>query len=81
MGNPDNNGFLGSNESRLGPPAKVVEGDVPDAHAQEIRPRPAGTYRTLIISDINGQFVVCLKEEKNGFVCFGSSWTNKDRYY
>ena len=68
-------------ESRLCSPAKVVEGDVQDPHAQKIRPRPPGTYRTLFFSGIDGQFVVWLKAEKQGFVCFGSSWTDKGCYY
>jgi hypothetical protein len=68
-------------ESRLGAPAKVVEGDVRDSNAQEIRPTPPGTYRTLFFSGIDGQFVVLLKEEADGYVCFGSSWTDKGCYY
>jgi hypothetical protein len=68
-------------ESRLGQPAKVVEGDVRDPEAQLIRPRPPGTYRTLFFSGIDGQFVVLLRAENDGFVCFGSSWTDKGCYY
>ena len=68
-------------ESQLGHPARVAEGDVRDPEAQLIRPRPPGTYRTLFFSGIDGQFVVLLKAEDDGFVCFGSSWTDKGCYY
>jgi hypothetical protein len=64
-------------ESRLGAPAKVVEGDARDSNAQEIRPRLPRTYRPLFFSGIDGEFVVLLKEEADGYVCFGSSWTDK----
>jgi hypothetical protein len=68
-------------ESRLGQPAKVVEGDVRDPVAQQIGPKPPGTYRTLFFSGTDGQFVVLLKAEKKGFVSFRSYWTDKGRYY
>jgi hypothetical protein len=68
-------------ESRLGQPAKVVEGDVRDPDAQQIGPKPLGTYRTLFFSGIDGQFVVLLRAESEGFVCFRSSWTDKGCYY
>src|SRR5690348_18217506 len=64
-------------ESRLGPPSEVFERDVPDPHAQSIRPRPPGTYRTLVFSRFEGRFVAWLKAEENGYVCFGSSWLEK----
>jgi hypothetical protein len=68
-------------ELRLGKPAVMVEGDVQDAHAQKIRPRPPGTYRTLVFHNLDGEFVVWLKAEDDGFFCFGSSWVEKRRYY
>jgi hypothetical protein len=68
-------------ESRLGLPAQVVEGDGRDREAQQIGPKPPGTYRTLFFSHLDGQFVVLLKAENDGFVCFRSSWTDKRRYY
>jgi hypothetical protein len=68
-------------EERLGPPAKVVEGDLQDPQAQKIGPRPPGTYRTLYFSGIDGQFIVRMKAEKQGFVCFRSLWTDKGCYY
>jgi hypothetical protein len=68
-------------ESQLGQPAKVVEGDVRDPDAQQIGPKPPGTYRTLFFSGIDGQFIVLLKAENDGFVCFRSSWTDKGCYY
>jgi hypothetical protein len=68
-------------ESRLGPPAQVFEYDVPDPHAQSIRPRPPGTYRTLVFSRFDGRFVAWLKAEETGYVCFGSSWVEKGTYY
>jgi hypothetical protein len=68
-------------EDRLGPPARVVEGDVPDPHAQKIRLRPPGSYRTLFFRGSDGQFIVWLKEGSDGFACFGSSWTDKGCYY
>lgn len=68
-------------ENRLGPAARVVEGDAPDPHAQKARPRPPGTYRTLFFNGIDGQFIVWLKLESEGFVCFGSAWTDKGCYY
>jgi hypothetical protein len=68
-------------QSRLGPPSQVVEHDVQDPHAQSIRPRPAGTYRTLVFSGFHGRFVVWLKAEGEGYVCFVSSWIEKGRYY
>ena len=68
-------------ESRLGGPAKVVEGDVRDLEAQKIGPTPPGRYRTLFFSGIDGEFVVLLKAENDGFVCFRSSWTDKGCYY
>jgi hypothetical protein len=80
-------GMIGWNqtaiESRLGRPAKVLEGDVEDFQAQEIGPRPPGpgTYRTLFFRGIDGQFVVRLKAENEGFVCFRSLWTDKACYY
>jgi hypothetical protein len=68
-------------ESRLGTPSQVMEYDAPDPHAQKIRPRPAGTYRTLVFSRFDGKFVVWLKAESRGYVCFGSSWAEKGCYY
>ena len=68
-------------EARLGPPALVVEGDVGDANAQKVRPKPPGSCKTLVFRTFDGEFVVRLKAEKDQFVCFGSSWTNKGRYY
>ena len=68
-------------ESRLGQPARLVEGDVRDLEAQKIGPKPPGTYRTLFFSGIDGEFVVLLRAENDGFVCFRSSWTDKGRYY
>jgi hypothetical protein len=68
-------------ESRLGPPTQVLEREVPDPHAQSIRPRPPGTYRTLVFSRFDGRFVVWLKAEAQGYVCFGSSWVEKGAYY
>jgi hypothetical protein len=68
-------------ESRLGQPAKVVEGDGRRPDAQQIGPKPPGTYRTLFFNGIDGQFVVLLKAENNRFVCFRSSWTDQGRHY
>jgi hypothetical protein len=69
-------------ESRLGPPTRVFEYDVPDPNAQSIRPRPAGTYRTLVFNRFfDGHFVVWLKAEAQGYACFGSSWVEKGTYY
>jgi hypothetical protein len=68
-------------ESRLGQPAKIVEGDVRDPQGQKIGPKPPGTYRTLFFSGIDGEFVVLLKAENDGFVGFRSYWTDKRRYY
>ena len=70
-------------ENRLGRPAKVIESDVQDSQAREIGPSPPGpgTYRTLFFSGVDGQFVVRLKAENVGFVCFRSFWTDKGCYY
>jgi hypothetical protein len=68
-------------ESRLGAPSQVFEYDVPDPHAQKIRPRSPGTYRTLVFSRFDGRFVVWLKEGDQGYVCYGSSWAEKCTYY
>ena len=68
-------------ESQLGPPSQVFEYDVPDPEAQYIRPRTPGTYRTLVFSGFHGRFVVWLKEEAQGYACFGSSWVEKQCYY
>jgi hypothetical protein len=68
-------------ESRLGAPSQVMEYDASDLDAQKIRPRPAGTYRTLVFSRLDGKFVVCLKSESTGYVCFGSSWPEKGCFY
>jgi hypothetical protein len=68
-------------ESRLGQPAKVVEGDGRGLDAQQIGPKSPGTYRTLFFSGIDGQFVVLLKAENDAFVCFRSSWTDQGCYY
>jgi hypothetical protein len=69
-------------ESRLGRPAQVVEKDVPDPHAQRIRPRPAGgVYRTLVFKTFDGTFVAWLKAENDEYVCLGSSWIEKGLYY
>jgi hypothetical protein len=68
-------------DSRLGPPSQVLERDVPDPHARFIRPRPPGTYRRLIFRRFDGRFVVWLKAEEKGSVCFGSSWVEKGTYY
>src|SRR5262249_15216933 len=61
-------------ESRLGPPAVVVEDDGGDANAKQVRLRPAGPCRTLVFRSFDGEFVARLKAEKDQFVCFGSSW-------
>jgi len=70
-------------ENRLGPPAKVIEGDIQDPDVQAIGPRPPGpgVYRTMFFSGIDGQFIVRLKEEQQGFVCFRSLWTDQGCYY
>jgi hypothetical protein len=68
-------------ESRLGPPSQAFEYDLADPLARSIRPRPAGTYRTLVFSGFDGRFVVWLKAEAKGYVCFGSSWIEKGAYY
>jgi hypothetical protein len=68
-------------EDRLGPPARAVEGDVPDPHAQKIRPRHPGSYRTVFFCGSDGQFIVWLNEGSDGFVYFGSSWTDKGCFY
>jgi hypothetical protein len=68
-------------ESRLGPPSQVFEYDVPDPHAQSIRPTPDGTYRTLVFRSFDGRFVVWLKAEAQGYVCVRSSWVEKGTYY
>ena len=68
-------------ESRLGPPAQVFEYDVPDPHAQSIRPTADGTYRTLVFSGFDGRFVVWLKAEAQGYVGVRSSWVEKGTYY
>jgi hypothetical protein len=68
-------------ESRLGQPALVVEGDARDPDAQQVGPKPPGIYRTLFFSGIDGQFVVLLKAQNEGFVCFRSCWTDKGCYY
>jgi hypothetical protein len=68
-------------ESRLGTPSQVFEYDLPDPHAQSIRPRPPGTYRTLVFSRFDGRFIAWLKAEAEGYVCFGSSWSEKGAYY
>jgi hypothetical protein len=68
-------------ESRLGPPARVIEGDAGDADAKQLRPKPPGRCRTLVFRDFDGEFVVRLAAEGDRFVCFGSSWTEKRRYY
>ena len=68
-------------KSRLGPPSQIFECDVPDPHSQSIRPRPPGTYRTLVFSRLDGRFVAWLKAEETGYVCFGSSWVEKGTYY
>jgi hypothetical protein len=68
-------------EDGLGRPAKVVEGDDRDLNAQKIGPMPPGTYRTLFFSGVDGQFVVLLKAENDGFICVRSSWTDKGHYY
>jgi hypothetical protein len=71
----------GAIESRLGPPSQVFEYDLADPHAQKIRPRSPGTYRTLVFSRFDGRFVVWLKEGDQGYVCYGSSWAEKGMYY
>ena len=63
-----------------GAPAKVMEYDAPDPHAQKIRPRPPGTYRTLVFNRWDGTFVVWLKAESKGYACFGSSWAGQGPY-
>jgi hypothetical protein len=68
-------------ESRLGPPAQVLEGDVGDANARKIRLKPPGACRTLVLRNFDGEFVVRLTAERERFVCFGSSWVNKGVYY
>jgi hypothetical protein len=69
-------------ESSLGRPSQVVEQDVPDPHAQRIRPRPAGgVYRTLVFKTFDGTFVVWLRAGKDEYVCLGSSWIEKGLYY
>lgn len=68
-------------EAQLGAPSQVFECDLPDPHAQKIRPRSPGTYRTLVFNHLDGHFVVWLKEESQGFVCCGSSWSEKRLYY
>jgi hypothetical protein len=68
-------------ESRLGAPSQVFEYDLPDPHAQNIRPRTPGTYRTLVFSRFDGRFIVWLKEGDQGYVCYGSSWSEKGTYY
>ena len=68
-------------ESRLGPPSQVFERDVPDPHAQFIRPRPPGTYQTLVFSRFDGRFIAWMKAEEKGYVCFGSSWVERGNYY
>jgi hypothetical protein len=68
-------------EAQLGTPSQVFEYDLPDPHAQEIRPRPTGSYRTLIFSRFNGRFIAWLKDGDQGYTCFGSSWTERGCYY
>jgi hypothetical protein len=45
-------------DSRLRTPSQVMEYGAPDPHAQKIRPRPDGTYRTIAFSRFDGKFVV-----------------------
>ena len=68
-------------ESRLGAPVQLAEGDLGDQHARRIRPMPPGRCRTLVFRDFDGEFVARLKAGGDGFVCFGSSWVEKGRYY
>ncbi len=68
-------------EARLGPPSQVYEFDVADPHAQTIRPRVPGVYRTLVFSRLDGRFVAWMKAEAQGYTCFGSSWSDKRVYY
>ncbi len=68
-------------ESRLGPPSQVYEFDLADPHAQSIRPRVPGVYRTLVFSRLDGRFIAWMKAEGRGYVCFGSSWAEKRVYY
>ena len=70
-------------ESSLGPPDKVIEGDAPDEHAQRIRlrPKPPGTFRTLVFQTFDGTFVAWMRSADGAETCFGSSWVEKGRYY
>lgn len=68
-------------EARLGPPSQVFEYDIPTPPDQFGPPRPAGTYRTAVFTSFNGRFVVRLKAEARGYVCFRSSWVEKGCYY
>lgn len=68
-------------ESRLGPPSQVHEFDLADPHAQKVRPRVPGVYRTLVFSRLDGRFIAWMKAEAQGYVCFGSCWAEKRTYY
>jgi hypothetical protein len=71
----------GAIESRLGSPFLVVEGDVADSNARQLRVRPPGKCRTLVFRNLDGEFIVRLIAEGDDYVCFGSYWTEKQRYY
>ena len=69
-------------EARLGPPARVVEGFVPDANAQNIRSGGPGAYRTLLFRrGFHGRFVAWMRAEGDRFVCVGSKWDDRGVYY
>jgi hypothetical protein len=69
-------------EAELGPPTRVVDGDVADENARQIRRRPAGAIRSLVYQTLDGQFVARLKLEDDGrYSCFGSWWLEKGIYY
>ena len=68
-------------ESRLGPPSQVFEYDIPTPLDPPAPPSPPGAYRTLVFSGFDGHFVARLKAADQGYVCFRSSWFEKETYY
>ncbi len=68
-------------ESRLGPATEMIEGELPDADGQQIRPAPAASCRTLIFRTFDGTFVAWLAEVDGQSTCFRSMWAERNAYY
>ncbi len=68
-------------ESRLGPPTTAVEGELPDANGQQLRPAPPGPYRTWTYRTFDGTFVIWLSEGSGGYTSFRSKWAERNMYY